>query len=188
MVHKVEYCTKTMDRDIIGTKLDLQIIMQMLRSSIDEIRSVIYNLRPMAIDDLGLDTTVKRFIQKFQMNHKVQIFFTNDCKDVYLNNYILSITLFRVIQEACSNAVKHGKATRIDILLSCEDEMISLNILDNGEGFDTSIIGQINKEDNSGFGLSIMKERIDLLSGKIQIKSSHKNGTAIYIEVPTNLY
>lgn len=188
MVHTVEYCLKTVDKDVIGTKLELQIMMQSLRNSIEEIRTIIYNLRPMALDDLGLGVTIQRFADKLKESQKIHIEFINECDNMIVENSVLSITLFRIVQEACSNAIRHGNASKITIHLSHNRGLVCLNIKDNGFGFNISDVNHEEKKDNSGFGLSIMRERVELLSGTIQIYSTQKKGTTINVEVPVNKY
>ena len=82
----------------------------------------------------------------------------------------------RVIQEACSNSIKHGHAKEINVSLKYEPKSLTLTIKDDGDGFDTSAIPEFTRDDNSGFGLSMMKERIYLLSGKISILSKPGEG------------
>lgn len=188
MVHTVEYCIRTVDKDIVGAKLDLQIMMQSLRNSIEEIRTIIYNLRPMALDDLGLGVAIQRFADKLKESQNIHVEFINECNGIDIEDSVLSITLFRIVQEACSNAIKHGNASKITIHLSHNRKWICLNIKDNGSGFNISDVGHEVKKDNSGFGLSIMRERVELLSGTIQIYSTQKKGTMINVEVPVNKY
>ena len=187
LVHKAELCMITMDQDVISAKLDLQLMMLNIREVIDDIRSIIYNLRPMALEDLGLGIAVERFLSKFQQEHKVSVKFTNELQIDMNHDFVISITLFRIIQEACSNAVLHGKATHIQVNLMNSDQYIYLQIKDNGEGFDVEKINHTKKSNNSGFGLSIMKERICLLSGRINIYSKIKEGTTIDVKVPIKI-
>lgn len=186
LVHKAELCMITIDQDAISAKLDLQLMMLNIREIIDDIRSIIYDLRPMALEDLGLGIAVERYLSKFEQEHRVSIKFVNESK-VEMNQFVISITFFRIIQEACSNAVLHGKATSIQVSLTESDYYINLQIKDNGEGFDVNNTNQIKKSDNSGFGLSIMKERICLLSGTINIYSKIKEGTTIDVKVPIKI-
>ena len=184
LVHKTELCIKTIDRDTIGVKLDLQFMMQNLKIIINDIRSIIYNLRPMAFEDLGINIAIERFLNQFEQMNKVGVKFENTCTDNALNTSVVSLTLFRIIQEACSNAVKHGNASSIKVNISNDDCSIILWIQDNGTGFDIKKESTKVKTDNSGFGLSIMKERIYLLSGNINIDSSRERGTQIIVKIP----
>ena len=87
--------------------------------------------------------------------------------------------LFRIIQECYNNAVKHSGGNKIFISLKTDNEKYIINVRDNGTGFDEN---KIEKKD-CHFGLSIMKERVSLLSGKMNLDSSEE-GTSILIEIP----
>ena len=184
MVHKTEICIKTMEEDPIGVKLDLQLMSTNIRNVINDIRCIIFNLRPMAFDDLGLDIAIQRFLEKFKMMNTVDIIYKNDYNHEQLKNSVVSLTIYRIIQEACSNAVYHGHASKIKIALGNCNEYLILGIDDNGKGFNPDEQCTSGNNDNSGFGLSIMKERIYLLSGSINIKSREGMGTSICVKIP----
>ena len=99
---------------------------------------------------------------------------------------LVSLTLLRVIQEACSNSIKHGHAKEINVSLNYEPKSLTLTIKDDGDGFDTSAIPEFTRDDNSGFGLSMMKERIYLLFGKISILSKPGEGCTVRVIIPVN--
>ena len=92
--------------------------------------------------------------------------------------------MLRIIQEACSNAIRHAKASIIRVTLSYEEEKIMVVIEDDGSGFEMDKLDEKSRKDNSGFGLSMMKERVYLLSGNINITSKINCGTKILVEVP----
>ena len=97
---------------------------------------------------------------------------------------IIGITLLRIIQEACSNAICHANPTLIHVLLRYEQGAITVIVEDDGTGFDVHILDERPRDDNSGFGMSMMKERVYLLSGSIQIDSKIGVGTKIIVKVP----
>ena len=98
---------------------------------------------------------------------------------------IVSVTLYRIIQEACNNAIRHSKAKTINVKLSFLDNSMELDIEDNGIGFDIHMVEQRSKEDYlHGFGLSTMKERAKLLSGVFSIDTAPGHGTKIHVSVP----
>jgi len=100
---------------------------------------------------------------------------------------IVSVTLYRIIQEACNNAVKHSKAKKIHVELSFLESSIEIDIEDNGIGFDVNTVEQRSKEDFlHGFGLYTMKERARLLSGSFLIDTRPGNGTKIHVNVPVS--
>lgn len=176
-IHKVELCNKVIDIDPIRAKLELEILSNTIRSTINEMRSIIFDLRPMAFDDLGFEITLERIINQIK----------NDCKmniDIKYSgvkrkiNSVKGLTIVRLIQEACNNSVKHSNGQNIDIIFEYEENCIKIVVKDDGKGFDTSKLSE-------GFGLSIMKERVYLLDGKFKIESDDK-GTKIHIQIPTD--
>jgi two-component system sensor histidine kinase DegS len=182
LVHKSELCRNLMDVDPVRCRLELTSLGKNLRDVIEDTRNMIYNLRPMSFDDIGFDITVERYLDKIRSN--TADFSYKVCGEVYPINSVTSLTLLRVIQEACSNAVKHGNASKVDICLEYEPDQIQLTIDDNGDGFDLTKLPDVSREDNSGFGLSMMKERIFLLSGEIEVNSEPGKGFHIHITVP----
>lgn len=188
LVHKTELCTKLVDIDSIRAKLELQTMISTIKTTINDMRNIIYDLRPMSLEDLGLVITVKRYIKQFidSSNCKVLLNVENEKK---ITSDIIDLTLFRIIQEACNNAIKHAHATVINIDLVYNDCYIDLVIKDNGCGFDKDV--QTDREFGpnkslSGFGLSMMKERVGLLSGEFELTSKINDGTCIKVRVPIN--
>ncbi len=188
IIHKTELCTKLIDIDPIRAKLELQTMISTIKTTIDDMRSIIYNLRPMSIDDLGLIATVERFIKKCNSNDEIEFSLIIHNEEINVLP-IINLTLFRIIQEASNNAIKHGKATKIVIELEYIENSILLKITDNGIGFNNEILcNDVDKSILSGFGLSIMKERVLLLSGEIKIESRINSGTKILVEVPVRTF
>ncbi|ROR22139.1 two-component system sensor histidine kinase DegS [Mobilisporobacter senegalensis] len=187
LIHKTELCSKYVDIDNIRTKLELEIMKKTIRTTINDMREIIFNLRPMSLDDLGLIPTVERYIEQIMNNNDIKIIFTylKDENNIYS---IINFTLFRIIQEACNNVLKHANANTIKIHLTYNESNINLSIEDDGMGFD--ITNQLKEKymTNSNFGLSIMKERVYLLSGQIHIESNKNQGTKLNIDIPMNSY
>ena len=128
-------------------------------------RSIIFDLRPMSFDDLGFEITLERIINQIKNDCKMNI----DIQYTGIKSKISSVkglTIVRLIQEACNNSVKHSEGKNIKITFSYEDESINILIEDDGKGFDVS-------KKSDGFGISIMKERVYVLNGKIKIESNH---------------
>ncbi|NLK29299.1 MAG: sensor histidine kinase [Clostridiales bacterium] len=188
LVHKTELCIKLIDIDQIRAKLELNTMSNMIKTVINEMRNIIYNLKPMSLCDLGLIPTVERFVKQLTSEHNINIRF---CHNEEIENIvpILNTTLYRIIQEACRNAIKHSSATDIDININYHIDYIIVTIKDNGSGFDIEAINLRNQSNqSSNFGLSIMKERIALLSGDLKIQSEKDKGTLITVSVPILTY
>lgn len=188
LVHKSELCLKLVDMDPIRTKLELQTIINTLKDSINELRHIIYGLKPMSLDDLGLVVTVKKFIAQLNLSEGPKFSFVTEGYDRTKLDSVVELTLFRIIQEACNNAIKHANASNVEILIDFMDDCINVIIVDDGDGFDHKI--SINNDDDlSGFGIPFMKERTYLLSGKFFIDYANeekKTGTKIVVMIPIN--
>lgn len=187
LIHKLELCTRMVDMDPVRTKLELAAMTVAVKSSINEIRDIIYNLKPMMLDDLGLTTTIERYAKQLMANHDIRVAVKCSEPEEELPA-VIRVSIFRVIQEACNNVVKHAKATRIDIRMESDGKSLKITIKDNGIGFDKDVQKGLDPGDRSGYGLSIMKERIDMLSGTMSINSNKPSGTIISFTVPLIKY
>ncbi len=182
LILKTELCIKLLDKDIDRTRLELQSLKSVIRQTIDETRRLIYNLRPMSLDDIGLVPTLERMIDKVSQDSEFNVAF--DVSDFnYDINSILSLTLFRIIQEALNNVKKHANAKQVIIKLCSTAKRVKLYIQDDGVGFCLKD-NTLNLEEYKGFGLSVMKERITLLMGELEITSKVGKGTNINISIP----
>ena len=185
IVHKTELCSKIIESDPVKCKLELFSIGQTLRKIIEDTRGLIYDLRPMSFDDIGFDVTVERALDRFQRFHRIECGYYTEGTSYPINS-VVQITLLRVIQEACNNAVKHAQASYLEVKVSYLEKKIVLVIKDDGKGFDVHAVPDETRDDNSGFGLSMMKERVYLLTGTISIESAHGKACTIILSIPKN--
>lgn len=167
----------TRNGEIVHALDEIKSVRQMVRSSLYEVRHIIYDLRPMALDDLGLLPTISRYIATIKEYHKIEIEFTPIGKNKRLTQEY-EIAFFRLLQESIQNAVKHAEATLIKVRLEIGKKALIMVIQDNGKGFNPSL-----KREKS-FGLIGMKERVEMLNGELTIDSGKGKGTKIYIQVP----
>lgn len=154
-------------------------LKEMIRASLTEVRRIIYDLRPMALDDLGLVPTLKKYLKNMEEHSNISIPFRVFGLEKRLPSN-LEVALFRLTQEAVQNAVKHSKANQITVKIEFHRNLIHLIVQDDGIGFDTE-----EKKEGS-FGLLGMRERIELLNGDIAISSQSKKGTIITMQIPLN--
>lgn len=183
MIHKLEFCTKLMDMDPSRCKIELQNLSNTVRDTIRDMREVIYNLRPMSLDDIGIDVTIERELDRLRKNNDIEI----SCETIGNSEDILPViglTMLRIIQEACNNTIKHANAKKINIQIYYKDDEIQMKIEDDGCGFDITKVRSMSNQSDSGFGISIMYERVYLLSGTIKIESEKNKGTKINITIP----
>ncbi len=108
---------KIIESDPVKCKLELFSIGQTLRKIIEDTRGLIYDLRPMSFDDIGFDVTVERALDRFQRFHRIECGYYTEGTSYPINS-VVQITLLRVIQEACNNAVKHAQASYLEVKVS----------------------------------------------------------------------
>lgn len=173
---KSELCEKLITKDIEQAKIELKNLKNIVQQSLKEVRKIIYDLRPSALDDLGLIPALSRYIKNFSEETGIFVDFSvlSDYKRLSPE---IEITCFRVVQEALTNIKKHSKAKNASVKFEFGMRFISIIIKDDGIGFDKENIGQ-------GYGLMGMRERIEILNGKFEISSFKNNGTQIYISIP----
>lgn len=165
------------DGDLEDVRKEIANMRKMIRSSLYEVRRIIYDLRPMALDDLGLVPTLKKYIANVAEYTGLNIEFTPIGTERRFNQKY-EVAFFRLVQESVQNSIKHAEASHIAVKLEIKKNHLVMLVKDNGRGFDTKV-----KSDGS-FGLIGMRERVDMLDGTIKINSVINEGTAIFISVP----
>ncbi|RDE36301.1 histidine kinase [Parageobacillus thermoglucosidasius] len=169
------------DRGIEAAISEIRDFKKMVRSALYEVRRIIYDLRPMALDDLGLVPTLRKYLQTVEDYSKgIDISFVHIGKEMRLPPR-LEVAVFRLVQEAVQNALKHAEATKIEVKTEMCSGQLLVMVKDDGKGFDTTV-----KKENA-FGLMGMKERVDLLEGTLTIRSKIGVGTTIFIRIPLNI-
>ena len=189
LIHKIELSSMFIDQDIIRSKLELESCIKILKTSIEEIRETIFNLRPMSFDDLGFRQCVENLIANIKLNYRncdVQLnIFDLDQYDWKIKNKksinLFLVTVYRIIQEAISNIIKHSEADNIILDINCIDMNCFIIIKDNGKGFS---VEDTLEQNEKHFGLSDMQDRVNLLNGSIDIISECGKGTELKIEIP----
>jgi two-component system sensor histidine kinase DegS len=187
LVHKAELCIKLIEIDSIRAKLELTAMSNTIKSVINDMRGIIYNLKPMSLDDIGLSVTVERYASRLMDLNNINIIVRSneETKEIHP---VIKLTLFRIIQEASNNVIKHANATIINIDIYYDEHNVNVSIKDNGRGFSINHTQGTGHGHSSSFGLSIMKERISLLSGTVEIKSEKGIGTTVTVSAPLTIY
>ena len=145
----------------------------------DGMHNIIRQLRPGSLDNLGLSETIKDEMNKWQTQHptlKVKLAIKGN---IDLLGEVVNINVYRIIQEAMNNVVKHAKAEVIKISLLKTKDTLKIECVDDGKGFDLKILKKTKQ-----FGLMGIKERAQALNGKLDIKSTEKKGTHLTIVIP----
>jgi len=167
----VDACLATLDKDPEGTKEKLQVISNVAKSGINEVRTSVTTLRADSSEELSLSKSIISMIEKTIKATDIKINYTIE-KDFNLEKYEEN-AIYRVVQESITNAIRHGHANTITIQLIKEKNFLLLEIKDNGIGCKTI---------KPGFGTRHMKERIESIQGKIEYISD--NGFIVRAKVP----
>ncbi|QAS53695.1 sensor histidine kinase [Halobacillus litoralis] len=168
------------ERGIEDAMQEVKSVRSLVRSALYEVRRIIYDLRPMALDDLGLIPTLKKYLATVEdYNEGMVISFTSFGKERRLESKY-EVALFRLVQEAVQNAVKHAEASEIKVKVEMKPQAAIIIVKDDGKGFNPQ-----EKRDKS-FGLVGMRERVDMLEGELNIDSSQGEGTIVTIHLPIN--
>lgn len=181
LIHKIELSSMYIDKDPVQAKLELSIISKRLRETIDEIRGIIFDLRPMSFDDLGLKAALERLL--FNMNEDGDYQIVSEIDDVSCENNLVLVSIYRLAQEAIQNVRKHANADKVIFRCKEKDGKCILDIEDNGNGF-----MDVPDDEAKHFGVLLMKERVKFLSGDISISSNESEGTKIHIVIPLEPY
>ncbi|HEX7065275.1 MAG TPA: sensor histidine kinase [Bacillales bacterium] len=154
-------------------------LRKMIRQALYDVRRIIYDLRPMTLDDLGLIPTLEKYLYRVEDEEKVRLFFQKVGEPGRLPPK-MEAALFRMVQEAVQNGCKHAKAEEIRVKMDFSGSAVLLLIRDDGKGFNP------DEEKKGTFGMMGMRERVDLLEGEISIESAAGQGTAIMIQIPVH--
>lgn len=166
-------------QDYAAVQVELSDLKGQVRTGLEEIRKIIFNLRPMALDDLGLIPTLRKLSQDFEDRVKIHTVFEVQGKEIRLSSS-MEAAIYRLVQEALTNVQKHAVASRVLVHVSFSAGKLEITIKDNGRGFSRPP----NQDDQSHYGIIGMYERVQLLEGAIDIQSGPEKGTEIKIIIP----
>lgn len=183
MVLRTEIAERMLDtNDLEMIRAELIDLKKQVRAGLGEIRKIIFNLRPMALDDLGLVPTLRKFVQDFEERTRIRAVFETVGKEKRLQS-AMEAAMYRLVQEAFNNALKHAAPTYMSLEMIFREKTVQMLITDNGSGFSVEQV-EAKARQHSQFGLIGMRERVELLQGKIDFESTIGQGTKIKIEVP----
>lgn len=168
----LDACLTTIEGNPIATKKQLEIISKVTREGIGEVRRSVNQLRPDTLERLRLDSALQTMVEDMKSVTKADIKLRYNLKN-YAFGEDEETTIYRIVQESMTNAIRHGKASRIEIVIDKKDGAIHIEIQDDGIGC---------KEVKKGFGTKHMQERIQLLHGHVSFDGS--NGFLVKAVIP----
>jgi signal transduction histidine kinase len=147
-----------------------------------EVHRLAWELRPTALDDLGLEAAIANYLEKWSGRFNLNVDFVGNLRGRRLPAPV-EITLYRVLQEAMTNIAKHARAEKISVVLEAETSEVRLIVEDDGMGF-TKTDTAVPVTATSGFGLLGIRERLALVGGSLSIESAFDHGTALFCRIP----
>jgi len=181
IVMRAEFCLKLLDIDRTKVKEELYELQHMVRQSLQDVRKIIFDLRPMVLDDLGLVPAIKRYVEDFQSQYGLAVELVIIGTPRRFSSAI-EVAVFRIMQECLSNIRKHAQATMVAIKIEFLNNKLNAVVKDNGVGFHPETM--INAGKKECFGILGMRERTQILKGEINLISAPGQGTTISVSVP----
>ena len=172
-----------MDRGEEAIRRDVTRVKDCLVSALREVRSISHQLHPRELEDLGLPAAIQGAVDELQSHSGLQVV----CELARLRSRLpleLELALYRIFQEAVTNALKHARATRLQVTLSRAAAGLLLRVEDNGCGFKPAAAGRSPGQSRSSLGLLNMRERAEFIGGTLSVRSAPREGTAIEVWAP----
>ena len=176
----VKYSLSNMKDNLIVTPENMTVFersLDMLDTSIKELRRVAHNMMPEILTKFGLNEALKEYCNTINTTNLITVKYQSLGMDARLDNSA-EIIIYRIIQELLNNTMKHAVATEVFVQLIREGNRLNIVVEDNGNGFDASL-----SENNKGAGLTNIRSRVDYLKGQLDIHSEPGKGTLVNIEL-----
>ena len=183
LILQAEICERLFLSDPERARVELGNLKNSVAATFQKVKGYIINLRPMMLDDLGLVPTLRRYVGSFSENSGVLTTLTVTGRERRFAAH-KEVTIFRLAQELLSNASDYSHASSIQINLDLGEDLIRMAIEDNGSGFEVTEL--LSSPDADRLGLTVMRERVEMLGGQIHIDSGLGRGTKVALELPSS--
>jgi signal transduction histidine kinase len=180
MLSGIKYSFNTMKGNLIMTPENHQAFersLDMLDSSIKEMRRVAHNMMPEALVRFGLDAALKDYCHDINQSGALKINYQSFGIAGENMDQTAAITIYRIVQELITNTIKHAAAKTAIVQLTKTNGQLNLTIEDDGKGFDTGML-----QHSKGIGWTNIQHRVDFLKGKLDVSSGAGKGTSVHIE------
>ncbi len=180
MLSGIKYALNAMKGNLIITPENHQAFersMDMLDSSIKEMRRVAHNMMPEALVRFGLDTALKDYCNDLNQSGALVVSYQSIGLENENPDQTTAITIYRIVQELIGNTLKHAAAKTAIVQLTKTNGLLAMTVEDDGKGFDTMLLKQ-----SKGIGWTNVQHRVDFLKGKIDLNSAPGKGTSVHIE------
>jgi signal transduction histidine kinase len=177
----IEFIKRLMERDPGRVAAELDKLIAMAKRTNHDVRTMLFELRPLVLETQGIDTTLRQYFERFESNG-VEIILESEPINANLDTKSEG-TLFNIIQESVNNALKHAQAKHIWVRLKQTSATLEATIQDDGHGFDLRKV-RSTYEQRGSFGLLNIEERAKLIGGMAELQSMQGQGTTVRVIVP----
>ena len=176
---------KLIDLDPDGAKMNIQQLRRNLKSCLKEIRQIMFDMRPMSLDDLGLVGAIDQLINQFNERYAFSVGLSVDGKETELPQYVKT-GIFRIVQESLNNVRLHSGVQKATVRILFTQAAISVLVEDEGKGFDSEAYTATNTEENEEghYGFIGMKERSIIIGSQLVVTSKPGQGTKVHLRLP----
>jgi len=177
---QTEIAMRLFDLDQVKAREELETLKISATATFQKVRDFIFELRPMMLDDLGLAPTLKRYVDAVKEQFSVDLQLLQTGAERRMENY-LEVMVFRAVQELVVNSIHEGHSSKVIVQLDIGDNNVKVSVEDNGKGFDVESLSERNN-----MSIKIIKERVELLGGFMDISSIIGQGSRITFQIPTS--
>jgi two-component system sensor histidine kinase DegS len=182
LILQAEICERLFDTDPVRARTELGNLKNAVNSTFQKVREFIFDLRPMMLDDLGLNPTIKRYVQDFEAKSGLACNLVITGKEQRLPPHA-EVTVFRVIQGLLNNVREHANATHVEVSIDLSPEGLMARVEDDGSGFEVAEAMAAARQRKT-MGLTTIIEQVEMLGGQIEFDSALGRGTKVQLRLP----
>jgi two-component system sensor histidine kinase DegS len=182
LILQAEICERLFDTDPVRARTELGNLKDAVTGTFQKVREFIFDLRPMMLDDLGLNPTLKRYVQDFEAKSGLACNLVITGKEQRLPPHA-EVTVFRVIQSLLNNVREHANATHVEVSVDLGPQGLTARVEDDGSGFEVAEVMSAARQRKT-MGLIAIIEQVEMLGGEITFDSSIGRGTKVQLSLP----
>jgi len=182
IVLRLEIAEKLLEVDPSRVNAELKDLKNLVRVNLHDIRRIIFDLRPLALDNSGIVLAISKYLDNFQLTYGISCRLQIEGQEKRLLQ-AMEVALFRLVQEGMTNVAKHAHTDKVEISLIYKEDLTIARIQDYGRGFE---VKSAMNDPGEHFGLVGMRERVEMFSGHFSIQSIIGKGTSIEFSIPSS--
>jgi signal transduction histidine kinase len=183
IVMQLEAADQALADDEVGARGHLRKASDTARANLTEARRLVQALQPESLEEASLPEVIRREADSWRQETGIETVYTLT-GDPFALTPEYEVTLLRAAQEGLMNVRKHAQAGQVSVTLSYMDDQVALDVHDDGKGFDPKIAANPADQSGGGFGLQVMRQRVEQLGGKMILESTAEVGTTLVVQIP----